>query len=602
MAPMRPFAAFRHLSPLLCAVAALAPAPAQETAPPAAPAKPKVHHLRPSGAYADLPEQGFSPMSLLGGGAAQPKAFYPLVAALKDFARDVAATTLLLDLSGSPGLNLAQLRELEREVAAVRNSGKKVIAWLENAGPVQYQLAALCDRVVMADMGMLDLRSPTLHTMHFKDALDLLGVQVEVVRVGDFKGAVEPFSLPEMSRHLREHYQAMLASMNRDVVRRIAEGRKLDPARVGELQARRMFLAREALELGLVDRLVPWEGPRRALAAERGTDDFELVDAIPKKKPRRLDLMSMLGEMFRGRRDDDAIEAPKLVVLHLSGAIGDGDKAAPGSIVSGPAVKDIDALADNQHVKGVVVRINSPGGSATASEAVRRALERLAHRKPVVFSLGEVAASGGYWITCIGAPILAEAGTLTGSIGVFSMRLQPGALMRRIGVRDQLVALDAGAAMDAIDQPWSETARERMQAMVDDVYERFVRLAATSRRMEAAKVAAIAGGRVWSGAQAVDLKLVDAVGGLDEALAMVRRTAGLAEDVEVLHRPEARNLADALMESLFSARALQPGMAALAVLARDVGRLDGLQMLLREALQGGPGRVMAMIPTELRVR
>ena len=150
-------------------------------------------------------------------------------------------------------------------------------------------------------------------------------------------------------------------------------------------------------------------------------------------------------------------------------------------MVSGPTVKLLDKLADNEMVKGVVLRINSPGGSATASEAIRLAIARLAKKKPVVFSMGEMAASGGYWITAIGEPILAEVGTITGSIGVFGMRFQPGALMRRVGIHSEIVSIDDGPQMDAMDRPWTPEARAKIQRGVDDVYDRFLRLVAESR-------------------------------------------------------------------------------------------------------------------------
>jgi protease-4 len=568
-----------------------------------APAKAQVPFLRPSGGYEDLAETGFDPASLLlGGGGVQPKPFFPFLAAVDALAK-VEAGDVVLDLSGDPTFNLPQLRELERALARVRGAGKKVTCYVENASSGVFQLAVLCDRVLMADMGALDLRSPALTVTHFKDALDLLGVQVEVTRVGAFKGAVEPFTLSAMSDHLRAHYVAMLTAINDDVVRRIATGRKLAPETVRALQAQRFFGAKEALANGLVDQLVPWTGAKRALAAARGDDAFELVDAAPKKKAQSRDLMTLLSSMFRAKKDED-IEDPVVVVLHLAGAIVDGDKPNAGSMVSGPVVAKVDELASNENVKGVVVRVNSPGGSATASEAIRQALQRLAAAKPVVFSMGDVAASGGYWITTIGQPILAEAGTITGSIGVFGMRFQTGALMRRLGVQSELVRLDDGPLMDAMDRPWSEHARGRMQAFVDAIYDRFLEHVATSRQRTKAQVDAVAGGRVWSGQQAVEHGLVDAVGGLDDALAMVKKRAGVADEVEVSHVPEPKNFADSLFSSLFDAHVAAGGDAALlrAVLARSAG-LAEIGGLLREALTGtGAPKVWALLPPGLRVR
>ena len=611
--PMRPptLLPFSPL-PALLALAAALPAPAQDP-PVAAPGdeavaavpaeKVRVPFVRPHGAYEDLAETGFDPTSLLlGGGGAPAKPFFPFLAAV-DALAETPETEVVLDLSAPASFNLAQVRELERALARVRGAGKTVTGYVENAGSGAYQLAALCDRVLMADMGVLDLRSPAMTVPHFKDALDLLGVQVEVTRVGAFKGAVEPYTLPAMSEHLREHYVAMLRSINDDVVRRIATGRGLSPDAVRTLQAQRVLSAKDALAAGLVDRLVPWTGVERALASVRGDDAFELADAGPKKKAQSRDLMSLLSNLFRQKKEEE-IEAPVIAVMHLAGPIADGLKPVAGSMVSGPAVARIDELAANDQVKGVVVRVNSPGGSATASEAIRQALQRLAAKKPVVFSMGELAASGGYWITTIGQPILAEAGTITGSIGVFGMRFQTGALMRRLGVQMEVVRLDDGPLMDALDRPWTDAARGRVQAIVDDVYDRFLGHVAASRQRTREQVDAIAGGRVWSGQQAVENGLVDAIGGLDDAVALVKERASVGGDVEVTHVPEPTNFADSLFASLFEAQAAAGGDAALlrAVLVR-CGAAGEVAGLLREALASdGAPKVWAVLPPGLRVR
>lgn len=590
---------------------AQAPGPARIPEPPAVivdPAvkelpKERVPFLKPAGTYEDLAEMGFDAASLLlGGGGTPPKSFFEFLGHVEGLAK-VPEPRVVLDLSAPAAFNLPQLRELERAIARVRGAGKKITCYVENVGPAIYQIASQCDEILMADMGVVDLRSPAMSVMHLKDALDLLGVSVEVTRVGAFKGAVEPYMLPTMSDHLREHYQAMLRAMNDDVVRRIANGRKLAPETVRALQAQRLFPAKEALAQKLVDRLVPWTGATRALALVRGDDQFEMVDAAPKKKAQSRDLMTILGNMFRQKKEEE-IEDPVLVVMHLSGQIVDGDKPNAGSMVSGPVVKKLDELAANAMVKGVVVRINSPGGSATASEAIRQALQRLAAKKPVVFSMGELAASGGYWITTIGEPILAEAGTITGSIGVFGMRFQTGALMRRLGVHTEIVRLDDGPLMDAMDRPWSDAARARMQGFVDEIYERFLAHVAGSRKKTTGQIDAIAGGRVWSGQQAVDNGLVDAIGGLDDAIAMVRKRASLPDDVEVSHVPEPKNFADSLLSSLFEA-GVAAGVAAttLRTVLAGCGQCGEVVGLLREALAGdGSCRVQALMPPGLRVR
>ena len=439
--------------------------------------------------------------------------------------------------------------------------------------------------------------------MYLKDAMNLLGVQAEMTRVGEFKGAVEPYVLSEMSRPLRDHYLAMLETMNADIVRRVAKGRGLSAEAVREIQTKRMFSAKAAKEAGLVDELVPWQGAEAAMRVELGDDAVEFKSTGEKKKRRNVDLFSAVRQMFNRRDRDEEIEDPELVVLHLSGGIVDGTSAQPGSIVSGSAVEAIDKLADNEYVKGVVVRINSPGGSATASEAVRLALEGLAKKKPVVFSMGNVAASGGYWITAIGRPILAEAGTITGSIGVFSLRLQVGALMRRIGLQNQLVALDEGAAMSSMDRPWSPAARERVQSFVDDIYDRFIAIVAESRNMPGESVRQLAGGRVWSGTQALEIGLIDALGGVDDALAIVRKEADVDEDVEVSHYPNPQDFASSIMGQLFDAKVLLAEEPKLAMLLRRAGTVDVLWTALQDMLAGkSPMSVYAMLPADLVIR
>ncbi len=272
-------------------------------------------------------------------------------------------------------------------------------------------------------------------------------------------------------------------------------------------------------------------------------------------------------------------------------------------MVSGPAVEAIDALTKNDHVKAVVVRINSPGGSATASEAIRRALERLAAKKPLVYSMGELAASGGYWITCIGKPIVCEPTCITGSIGVFSMRFQFGALMRRLGVHSDIVALDDGGEMDAIDRPWSEATHARMQSFVDEIYDRFVSIAATSRKLPPDALRAIAGGRVWSGKQALEIGLVDQLGGLDDAIALVRKQANLPDAVEVRHAPQPKDFAQVIMEQMFDAKALVEAEPKLLNVLSRLARADALLTLLQDALRGeSQTKVWAMLPGDFAIR
>jgi protease-4 len=375
-----------------------------------------------------------------------------------------------------------------------------------------------------------------METMFYRDAMDLLGIQASVTRAGDFKGAVEPYLNSTMSKHLKAHYLAMLESINSAQVTRIAKGRGLSAGVVRDLQKKRMILPAEALSSRLVDRLVPYGSMKKTIMDGLG-ENYEWT--TPKSKPKReVSIFELMGKAMAPPKDPSKLKENAIVVLHLSGTIEDGKAAKSGAIVSGPTVKLIEDLAADDKVKGVVVRINSPGGSATASEAIRQALDALAKKKTMVYSMGEMAASGGYWITCVGQPIFAEHGTITGSIGVFSLKVSAGTLMRRVGVHVESVTLDSAAGMDALNHAWTEEEIDAMQGFIDTIYNKFLQIASTSRGIPVDTLKTLAGGRVWSGEQAKANQLVDQLGGLDDALSMVAKGAKL-DKYKVVHRPEA---------------------------------------------------------------
>ena len=574
----------------------------------AKPKPPIVKLVRLTGSYADLPGQAFDPTSLLlGGGPSKQKSFYELCTKLEELAADDSSKTVFFDLSRGFGLNAVQIEELTPVMARLRASGKQCHAYIEMPSMGQYRIAAMCDKVVMADMGMIDFGSPSLSVTFMRDAMELLGVRMEVVRCGDFKGAVEPFLLSKMSDHLRQHYVAMLTKINDHAVGQVAKLRGLDFSRVRELQAQRLVRADEALQLGLVDKLVPWEGSSKVLDRLMGGEEFELEDALVGKKRRNSgNFLTLMNQIMSPKKKKGLdLEEDTIAVLHLAGGIVDGTKASAGSIVSGASVKTIEELIDNDHVKGVAVRINSPGGSATASEAVRLALQRLADKKPVVFSMGRVAASGGYWITCIGRPILAQAGTITGSIGVFSMKPNAGALMRRIGVHEEVVGLDESANLMTLSKEWNDDQRGRMQGFVDRIYDQFLTIAAKSRNLRVEDVAQLAGGRVWSGEQAKARGLVDQIGGLEDAIAMVAKEAGV-KDFERVHTPKPGNPFDSILSGMFGASADQGFRGLLPqgvsrVVLRRMGNLDSMLSVLYDVfVNDGPARVWALTPVEIR--
>lgn len=576
---------------------------------PEEPATIAVRVLALSGQYQDQVQSGsLDPTSLLLGGAPiKQKSFFKLCEYLEELATDDSIACLLFDLSDdSLAMNSAQLDEFTRRLAKFKQSKKRTIAWLENASNVHLSVAACCDHVIMADFGGADIPSAALESLFYRDAMDLLGVQASVVRAGDFKGAVEPYLNPVMSDHLRAHYLEMLQSINGAGVSRIAEGRGLTSADVRQMQAKRMLLPKEALAKGLVDQLAPFGAMKEAISNHLGQEVKWITTAQKPKK--EVSFFELVGMMMAGPPSKSTkARQESIAVLHLTGDIVDGKKPSSGSIVSGPMVKAIEELEEDDKVKGVVVRINSPGGSATASEAIRQALAKLAKKKPTVISMGSVAASGGYWVTCIGEPIYAERGTVTGSIGVFAMKLSFGPLMRRVGVHVESITLDDSAAAFAMNHAWNDMDVATLQESIDEVYDRFLKLVGKSRKMPVDKVSKLAGGRVWSGEQAKARGLVDAIGGLDDCLAVVAKKAEL-EDYKVIHRPVPSSGFDLLElfgeadeEEIFSGATLR---SMVSVLRARGFKLDTTLRLLQDATDRVNKRptIWALHPAEISIQ
>ena len=561
--------------------------------------KPKpttVHHLALSGSYVDFVGAAtFDVQSLILGAGAKRKSFYRLCDHLEKIGDDEAIEHIVFDLSADVSFNPAQMDELTRRLEKLNDRNKKTYAWLENASTAQLTIAATCDEVIMADFGGIDMPSSSMSSMFFRDAMDLVGVKASVVRAGDFKGAVEPYLNPKMSSHLRQHYLDMLTSINDAAVSRIAKGRGLKRQEVRDLQAKRMLLPKEALRAGLVDSLAPY-------GSMKVTIDKMIEGETKWKMPKSTKKAVTIFDLFSPRNARDYVKDNTIAVLHLNGAITDG-KTGNSGIVSGPAIEAIEALVKNKRIKAVVVRVNSPGGSATASEAVRQALVKLTKEKTVIVSMGEMAASGGYWISCIDAPVYAERGTITGSIGVFSMKMGFGQLMRRVGIHEESITLDDSASLFDMARTWSEKDIETMQGSIDSVYTRFLKLVGKARGMSVDKVKPIAGGRVWSGTQAKKLGLVDEIGGLDDCLKLAAKRAKL-DDYNVIHRPKVSSgidlselmggSDDEIFNDMFSS-------AALKLLSRTIDA-NTTKKIMRDALDNAGNRPTVWLLNDAAIR
>ena len=437
---------------------------------------------------------------------------------------------VVLDLEGLSGGGLSKLQRIGAAIDDFRESGKPVIAMADAYAQSSYYLASRADEVYMHPEGFLMLRGYGIYQNYFKDAIDKLKIDWNVFKVGTHKSAVEPFTRNDMSDEDRSSMTALLAQFwayyRGDVQNaRNMEANALDDLianYVDHVRAAGGSTARAALEAGLVDELLTHEEVRDRVAQYAGSDP-ENVDWY-----NAAELGDYLNEMRIVRGDPSRRE--NIAVVVASGEILDGTQP-PGTIGGDSTAEVLRRARTDESVKAVVLRVDSPGGSAFASEVIRNEVEALQEAGiPVVASMSSVAASGGYWISMAADRIYASPSTITGSIGIFGMFPTFQRSLDSLGISTDGVGTSKWAGELRFDRPMSDDARQLVQAMIEQGYEDFISKVATHRNMEQAEVDRIAQGQVWTGSDALNHGLIDALGGLEDAIEAAAELAELEPD------------------------------------------------------------------------
>lgn len=454
-----------------------------------------------------------------------------LIEAVDRAAGDPRITQLLIDTDYLWGIGLSSLRDLEHAVLRFKETGKPVIAVGDAMGQHQYYLAALADEIWLHPDGLVWIDGYSNVRHFFREGLDKLEVEINLFRVGDYKSAMEPFVRNDMSEEARENALVWLGSLWQQYLEGVSRQRGLPLDKISEavntmadgIEAVDGDFAQYALELGLVDRLISRPEARHELAL-RGAPDRE-------------------GDGFRGVLFDEYLEltAPasagrpgaQIAVLVAEGEIVNGHQG-PGRVGSESTVEQLLEIGRDPDLRAVVLRIDSPGGDAMASEKIRGQVQALREAgKTVVVSMGDVAASGGYWIAMSADEVWASPVTITGSIGVFGLIPTFGATLEKIGVHTDGVGTTDLAGKLRLDRPLDPDLRRIFQSSTEHVYRDFLELVAAARGMETAAVDRVAQGQVWTGAQAAELGLVDRTGTLQDAIDAAARIAGLGGDYRV---------------------------------------------------------------------
>jgi protease-4 len=469
----------------------------------------------------------------------------------------------------------AQLQEVRAALVDFRKSGKPITAFLESGGPQEYYVASVADRVMMMPAGTLDLSGLATYELFFRGALDKIGVYPDLLHIGDYKTYSNTF----VEKGFTPAHREMSKSLNRDwydqLVKGIADGRKKSEAEIVRAIDGGPYLADGALRAGLID--------------ATGYED-QIDDHAPVKGTRRLE-----DRTYREAAPTSFGDAPRIALLYATGTITSGTSSFDGA---GGEVLGSDTFAQwlrkvrvDPAIRAIVVRINSPGGSAIASEVIWRELMLTKDLKPLIVSMGDVAASGGYYIAVPADRIVAEPGTITGSIGVVTGKFVVKGTLDKLGIGQDSVSDGRFAEIDSPFSQFSKEERARMEEHLRATYDLFVSRVATGRKTTTENVDRIARGRVWTGRQALDLHLIDELGGLDTAIQVAKQRARIdaSRNVQLVVYPPRRSIAEFLANPFGASVETTFGLLAHRPESRVVGALNSMLSLFR---RGEPLTIM----------
>lgn len=458
-----------------------------------------------------------------------------IVEAINKAAKDKRVTMLVLEPGRMLGGGVSKMNDIGQALENFKNAGKKIIAVSDNYSQDQYYLASFADEIYLHDMGLVEITGYGRYMNYYKTALDKLGVTIHAFRSGKYKDYLEPYLRDDMSEESREHNAQWINELWASYTGKIESLRKLPPGSINDyvnnIDAHMALTtgdsAKLALEKALVDKLASRQDMEKMLIEQAGlSKDGDWYNGVGVK--------SYLADV----RKRPTLEQNKIAVVVASGSIVDGHQP-DGSIGSESMLELLRQVKDDEAIKALVIRIDSGGGSAFASEIIRSEVIALREKKiPIYISMGTVAASGGYWIATAGDKIWAQPTTITGSIGVFGAFPTLEKSLQKIGINTDGVGTTELAGSMRLDRPLSEKASKVVQMGVDNIYQRFITLVAEARDREVNAIDEIAQGHVWTGNKAKEIGLVDELGTLNDVITAIAQKANLSSyKVEFVQRP-----------------------------------------------------------------
>lgn len=463
---------------------------------------------------------------------------------------------------GNLGTGWAKLQEIRDKIIQLRESGKTVISYLNGGGNMEYLLACAGDQIFLTPTGTIGITGLRAEVMFFAGLFDKLDIETDMMAIGKYKSAVEPFTQKHMSESFREAVNAILDDLHGQQIEMIAVGRaQLDDAAVAKLMDEGPFTAQEALENGLADGLLYYD----ELVSSMQTESEEPIEIFTKHSKQSKEapdltgfagLMRLFSMLSPPKKSAQPSDIPRIALIYAIGPILTDVPNSPfgtGEIITPRELTEaLRQVRKDDSTKAAVIRIDSPGGSALASDLIWREILLTQHEKPVVVSMSDVAGSGGYYIAMAAGTIVAQPATFTGSIGVFGGKFNLKGLYNKLGLTKEVVTRGRNANIYSDYGSFTPTERERVEKLMKTVYENFVRKAAEGRSMTQEEIHEIAQGRVWTGKQAMEIGLVDMLGGLDTALSIAKVKAGLNDDddVQIFVLPKPKTFVEILVEDM----------------------------------------------------
>jgi protease IV len=437
---------------------------------------------------------------------------------------------------------LATLKEVRAALSEFKASGKPIWAYSTGFDEQSYYLASVADNLVLAPVGTMEINGFRAETQFLANALQKYGVGVQVLRVGRYKSAIEPFIRSQSSPESKQQTEALIGDLWKDFLQTVTSDRDITPEQLQKLANEVALIEpQQALETGLVDRLGFYGEVLSELKTLTDTPQDQPEEDLP-----QLDLADY-AQIVTNRPSTDP---DSVAVVYAEGNIVVGEDVVPGAITSEGLATALREVRHDETIKAVVLRVNSPGGSAVASEIIADEVKLLAKAKPLIVSMGDYAASGGYMISAPGAKILASPTTITGSIGVYGLLLNFQEIANKNGVTWDVVKTAKFADMQTTARPQTEDELKIQQGYVDSLYDRFMTIVAEGRSVSKERVGQVAQGRVWTGEDAIAANLVDELGGLNDAIALAAKTAEI-KTYSVSEFPELPSIEEQLLDSLF---------------------------------------------------